>query len=672
MSGVGTGAVSRLRDLLWANGWRPLPVLSGGKAPLGANWPELARRNPPDVLAYQPVPHALNTGLLCDGMRAIDLDIEDPAVADAVHSLASTMLGPTPVRTRDNSPRRLLPYRASDGQPLKRVLAGRLGKIEVLGRGQQFVAYGTHPSGAALQWLQGGPDSVAYPNIPEVTEEALSAFLAAAAPLIGAEPEPPARPRGAGNGADQGGSFFAQVNAAALADAARWVPALFAGAKYQPGTGAWRVASEDRGRPDLEEDISIHPAGITDFGEEHGRSPIDLVLAFGPPRDPAAAALWLCGQLAIEPASLGWRGGHKAAPPPRPDAPEPEPEPRGTRIGRLLVLSVEDAETAPPRDYLMKGLISPAEISVWVGPPKCGKSFLMLYISYMLSLGRPVFGRRVKPTRVLYVAAEGEAGIANRIRALRGQHGHSEAFHFIAQPADLLRDGGNKAELIKAATLFGSQLIILDTLSRLLAGGDENSPEDMGGFVVNVADVRHDTGAHMAIVHHGTKASNGTNPRGHSLLIGATDALIEVVKAEDGSRTATVTHAKDDADGMVWPFRLDVIELGFDPDGDPITTLLASEVEGQPEAPEQPQRAAMGDNLTIAFRTLHDAIKVHGVADPLLGRMIIAEADWREWFYREGRPGATQEAKKKAFQRAVSGLLARGVIATRDDRVWPI
>jgi hypothetical protein len=39
-----------------------------------------------------------------------------------------------------------------------------------------------------------------------------------------------------------------------------------------------------------------------------------------------------------------------------------------------------------------------------------------------------------------------------------------------------------------------------------------------------------ETGAHVAIVHHGNKASNGTNPRGHSLLIGADDALIEVVK----------------------------------------------------------------------------------------------------------------------------------------------
>ena len=51
---------------------------------------------------------------------------------------------------------------------------------------------------------------------------------------------------------------------------------------------------------------------------------------------------------------------------------------RGTQMGNLLVLSVADAKTAAGRDYLLKGIMAPAELSLWVGPPKCGKSFLML------------------------------------------------------------------------------------------------------------------------------------------------------------------------------------------------------------------------------------------------------------------------------------------------------
>lgn len=57
------------------------------------------------------------------------------------------------MRVRDNSPCRLLPYRAAEGEPPKRRIAGRHGKVEVLGRGQQFMAYGRHPSGAELCWM---------------------------------------------------------------------------------------------------------------------------------------------------------------------------------------------------------------------------------------------------------------------------------------------------------------------------------------------------------------------------------------------------------------------------------------------------------------------------------------------------------------------------------------
>ena len=260
------------------------------------------------------------------------------------------------------------------------------------------------------------------------------------------------------------------------------------------------------------------------------------------------------------------------------------------------------------------------------------------------------------------------------IRALRIRYGHSPNFHFIAQPADLLHDGGDKADLIKAAQDHRAELIVLDTLSRLLAGGDENSPQDMGTFVLNVSELRHATGAHIAIVHHGTKSSNGSNPRGHSCLTGADDALIEVLKLDDGSRQATVIHAKDDADGMRWGFKLELVELGRDDDGDPITTLLTCEMLQAP--PVAPQRERLSDNLQIGLKTLHEAMKTHGVivniGDGATDRAAVPEADWRTWFYREGKPGESPDTKQKAFRRIVDGLQARSLIGSQDGFIWPV
>jgi predicted P-loop ATPase len=123
-----------------------------------------------------------------------------------------------------------------------------------------------------------------------------------------------------GSGIGGGGSnFFRSVNTAALERLDSWVPRLLPKAVYQPGTGACRVSSRDLGRQ-LQEDLSIAPNGIVDFGVADvgdpklgKRTPIDLVLEFGGKRDAAEAALWLCECLGLKPAELGWRDNPKRA-----------------------------------------------------------------------------------------------------------------------------------------------------------------------------------------------------------------------------------------------------------------------------------------------------------------------------------------------------------------------
>jgi hypothetical protein len=140
----------------------------------------------------------LNTGILCDGLRAIDIDVDDPARAAAVDELAVAMLGLSPKRFRDNSPRKLRVYRANEGAPKKRAITSntfknseyKLEKVEVLGYGQQFVAYGLHGTGVELRWENGGaPHGFSPSDLTAVTEEQITAFLNAAADVIGADTE---------------------------------------------------------------------------------------------------------------------------------------------------------------------------------------------------------------------------------------------------------------------------------------------------------------------------------------------------------------------------------------------------------------------------------------------------------------------------------------------------
>lgn len=341
-------------------------------------------------------------------------------------------------------------------------------------------------------------------------------------------------------------------------------------------------------------------------------------------------------------------------------------------FGRLRVLRLADILKSEPRDYLLKGLMSPAEMSVWVGAPKCGKSFLMLHIAYAIAQGRNVFEKRVKPVPVLYVAAEGEAGIANRLRAIQTGYGEAENFYLIAQPADLLHEHGDQTHLEMAAAKIGARLIVVDTLSRVMAGGDENGPQDMGAFISNMGDLRQNTGAHVAIVHHGTKASDGRAPRGHSSLIGAADAVIEVAKSEEGSRTATVVMAKDDPDGAAMGFGLRVVELGTDADGDPITTCAVDELD----MPAKSQGPKLTPTEKTATRFLADLVAVQGAPLPAgphfpVGLLGVPEAAWRDAC--DGRRLSTAETPKdrgRVFRATYTTLRGKGIIGTAEGIVW--
>lgn len=184
--------------------------------------------------------------------------------------------------------------------------------VEIYGRGRYLTITGWH--------LPGAPDRIGpAPRTIAALQKAVAqhdAKVAAAKPLAatvaGQNPGSPSSRAPAG----EGSPFFRAVNSAALAALHEWVPAIFgSAARFQPGTGAYRVSSQSLGRK-LEEDLSIAPNGIRDWGigdmgdaREGARTPIDLVIAFGFETDPLSAARWLCQQMGRDAEDLGWNDG---------------------------------------------------------------------------------------------------------------------------------------------------------------------------------------------------------------------------------------------------------------------------------------------------------------------------------------------------------------------------
>lgn len=115
-------------------------------------------------------------------VRALDVDIADPAVSAEVRELVEMVTGPLPCRSRSNSGKLLLAFRMP-GDFSKQRIKTAAGMIEFLANGQQFIAVGTHPSGARYEWA--GLDD----GIPTLTHDEFLSVWHGLAATYGTTPD---------------------------------------------------------------------------------------------------------------------------------------------------------------------------------------------------------------------------------------------------------------------------------------------------------------------------------------------------------------------------------------------------------------------------------------------------------------------------------------------------
>ena len=342
---------------------------------------------------------------------------------------------------------------------------------------------------------------------------------------------------------------------------------------------------------------------------------------------------------------------------------------------RALLNSVVVAQEMAPivnRPYLVKGWLDRAALSVLFGPSNSGKSFLAVDVAHHVAKGLSWGGRRVNLARVLYVAAEGGGNFANRVAAL-------EDPRFWVLPVPLTLTGRDSAAVAVAemmqhlAAVGGSfDLIIIDTMARVMGGGDENAAPDIADLIRNLDHIRRATGAHIMLVHH-TGKDTGRGARGHSSLRAAIDTEIELSRDEEtGQITAEVTKQRDGPTGYKFTYRLHQVVIGRDQDGDPVTTCLV-----EPADPEHAGRAALSEAAQRALGLLDQALAEGGevIRSPSYpGTVSVPLAAWRDACLAEGAVSSAKVSDDRArvFRRVRSELEGARVVLVRDDRVWRV
>ena len=228
---------------------------------------------------------------------------------------------------------------------------------------------------------------------------------------------------------DDDKQFWRKVNDIAFQNLGAWVPEIFgSAAEYQPNTGAWRISSKALGR-ELEEDLSIHPDGVTDFGvwdigdaRQGKRTAIDIVIEYGRKRDAAEAALWLCERCGVDPVSLGWQanGAGSQQGGRRPQQGPPGAGQASQQSPQLFELFWHGKEyNRELRSWLVKDLILETGQGLASGQWGTAKTFTVLDLAASVMTSTPFAGREVvRQGGVLFVAAEGAYEIPIRLKGV--------------------------------------------------------------------------------------------------------------------------------------------------------------------------------------------------------------------------------------------------------------
>ena len=335
---------------------------------------------------------------------------------------------------------------------------------------------------------------------------------------------------------------------------------------------------------------------------------------------------------------------------------------------RYKLLTGDKLCELPAMKWRIKNVLPSRGIGVMFGPSGSGKSFLVLDMLQSLALGRDWFGHKVKQCSVTYVALEGEAGVAGRLKAYHARHGSTSLnIRYVAQSFKLT-DANDLNDLAEAIQVAGTaDVVVLDTLSRATPGLDENDSKAMGQIVACAKMLQEMLGGLLLLVHHtGKDASKGM--RGHSSLHAALDCAIEV-KRNGNHREWVIAKSKDGEDGASHSFALDVVPLGLDSDGDEITScVIVPHQTAQTVAKKTP---TLGSNQTIALKALEGPLSVSLDVDKdgaPKGRLCLG-------FEHALAIVATQmpvvaKYKKERAKDALTGLVSKGVIGMKGDWLW--
>ena len=655
-------SISDTRRYLIANGYRPVPVL--GKFPRIDKWQQLEPNLDDVERLIHDYPDHVSTGLLTGELVAIDADILDEQVSREMQALVSSLPGASHALCRiGKAPKCMFLFRAASVSKKKAtpfyVIDGIDTRVEVMGKGQQIVAFGIHPeTKRPYEWIGDSPIDVTFAELPEISTEAIDQFLVEAEAILAAHgikkeaerKQSTADARPIQSSAMAGDGIWSVLKSKAMENLDTWVPQLGLARLKRYQEGYLSVASfrpsRRAGLPDEKRHLAleISPNGICDHSDgNRGYNPIDLVVACKG-GTPSQAADWLRGFLgderdtgsydisgllkgktesvSSEPASTKTTPNEPAKN--LPNQPQAANDNRPTWPG--VISSGQLVEGFVPPDYQIDGIIQAGFLYSLTAPTGTGKTAVLLKLTAMTAIGTPLGEREIRKGRVVYFAGENPSDVTMRWIAEAHHTGFDAStidVHFIPGTFDIV---GLYQEVSAAIDRIGGvDMVIVDTSAAYFNGTDENANAEMAKHARALRTLTTLPGGPCVLVAcHPTKnASNDAlTPRGGGAFLAEVDGNLTLAK--DGDTTVKMHHQ-----GKFRGPPFDAILFGLSTVTAP--TLLDSKGREIPTVMATPMSAAESRSMKAAARRDEDDILLLMERDGKLSLKDMAdELCWRD------------------------------------------
>ena len=400
------------------------------------------------------------------------------------------------------------------------------------------------------------------------------------------------------------------------------------------------------------------------------------------------------------------------SPPLEPEDPEDEPEdddadldedePEQSDLPQLFVHG--SADPRPLTTWLVKHVLPARGHGLLSGQWGTAKTFTAIDLAAAVATGQPFLGRVIKrQSGVLFIAAEGANQVRLRFDAVWKEKcgdGKERAPFCWYEVAPTLLQKGSVEKLIAMARQaeailmrdYGLPLglVIIDTIAACAGyrrSGEEND-NAVGQALMNVLKaVAQEIDCYvLGVDHFGKDLEAGT--RGAAAKESSADSVLVCLGHKELSGAITnarlaVRKNRGGPQGQEYPFNLRLVEIGFDEDGEPETTMVldwlpagAAGAQAQPE-PDPWSLSRRQDQRTAVLRlkrVLLGALKEQGVdlsvpPDGPVVRMVDQEIV-RQQFYActptEGTPAQKTEFRRKRFNRAVDWAEDQLLIAVHE------